>query len=251
MIDPRLVNVETPPPECGMGCQVRRDCLGSRSDVFEDAIRQVPQSQWDEMAAQMGNADKLVPYTLDQGREGSCVGNGSSWGFDFCQSLQVGPSRIVRTSPMSLYKRIGQTASSGAVIGDALEELRTRGILPLDTPENRAAFAHVHPATGFARPLPAGWEETAASFRLEEYWEIATTAGMVSALLTGYAVVYGRSGHCICGVRPVLERGVWYVRYKNSWGEWGDNGFGYDTLSFLERQNKYGWYALRTVTYRP
>lgn len=254
MIDPRYVDVESAPLGLCGGCLPRGDRCGDRADVFEDAIPLVPQAQWPELAAAIAAADDLVPYTNDQGAEGSCVGNASSFGFDSVQALQVGTDRMIRTSAMSLYKRIGRSAQSGAMVGDALEELRQRGILPLDTPENRARFAHVHPATGFGRSLPNGWEETAAQFRVEEYWDLASLEGFVSALLSGYTVVYGRSGHCICARRPVLEKGIWYIRYKNSWWvdgkPWGENGFGHDTLSFLSKQNKYGWYAIRTVTWR-
>lgn len=251
-IDPRLIDVTTPPNGYLCGCLPRQDRCGDRAPIYENELPLIPEWQWEAYAVELDRAEALIPYTLNQGKEGSCVGNASSWGFDFVQAITRGTDRVIPTSAMSLFARIGSSAQSGAMIGDALAALRAEGILPLDTPENRARFAHVYRATGYGRgrkDLPTGWEETAAQFRVQEYWDIDTIDGLVSALLLGYCVIYGRSGHCICGVRPVRENGVWYLKYKNSWGDWGDNGYGYDTLTNLARQRAYGWYAMRTVTH--
>ena len=70
----------------------------------------------------------------------------------------------------------------------------------------------------------------------------------MSALLAGFPVVGGRQGHAICYVRLVLVNGVLKLKYANSWGVWGDFGYGYDSLDLMAANIKsYGAWALRSV----
>jgi hypothetical protein len=253
MIDRRFIDVDFPAADsnlCGALLIDEQRLPCGASGEFETKIKLLPRNEWDERIEGQAAADLLDPYIRDQGREGACVGNGTAAMFDRMQMLQSGS--IVRTSAMSLYRRIGRTASSGAYLGDALEEMRTRGILPVDSEENRQRFKHVHPATGFSRKLPDGdkWQETAKLFRIVEYWSINSFEGLVTAILDdGLGVVYARDQHCICGWRIVKDNGTYYVKYKNSWGNWGDGGYGYDSERKL-RGTQYGWFAARTITAR-
>jgi hypothetical protein len=252
VIDRRWIDVELQPP-AGIGVggfagalpesEALLACTAGNFAVDFDLI---PRSEWPALIASQAGVAKLDPYIRNQKNEGSCVGNGSAAAFDRCQAVQHG--RIIRTSAMSLYKRIGRSAQSGAVISDALEELRTRGILPEDTPENRALFPHVHPAIGWSTRLPEGWETTAALFKVDEYWRINSFDEAATALFLGFGVVYGRARHCICGWQIVQDGNRWLLKYKNSWGNWGENGFGYDSEGYL-RGGPFG-FAIRTVTVR-
>lgn len=258
MIDRRWIDVDLQPPE-GMGVDgfagmlPPDDCLMACADSgnFNDAFDLIPRSEWPVLIAAQGDVTRLDPYIRNQGKEGSCVGNGTAASVDRCQAIQHGC--IIRTSAMSLYKRIGRSAGSGANVGDALTELKTRGILPEDTPENRAMFDHVHPATGFGHRLPDGWETTGAQFRVEEFWKISCFDEAATALFLNFGVVYGRARHCICGWQIVKDRGNWLLKFKNSWyrnGQpWGENGFGYDSESYLRGGPSYG-FAIRTITPR-
>ena len=70
----------------------------------------------------------------------------------------------------------------------------------------------------------------------------------MTALLLGMPVWYGRASHCICALRPLKTKGVWTIKYVNSWGAWGDSGCGYDTESFLKaRMGQYGAFAPRVT----
>jgi hypothetical protein len=70
--------------------------------------------------------------------------------------------------------------------------------------------------------------------------------GFITALLRGYPVVYGRSGHSICAVRPVFKGNKLYVKYANSWGNWGENGYGYDSENMIRAGASWA-FAVRTV----
>ena len=250
MIDRRFIDVDLQSPRgigvdgfCGALPPSEAMLACADSGDFMATFDLIPRSEWPAICRLQGDLTRLDPFIRNQGSEGSCVGNGAVAAFDRCQAIQHG--KIVRTSAMSLYKRIGRSAGSGAVVGDALTELKARGILPV---AGEAGFAHTHPATGFSKSLPSGWETTAAQFKVDEFWKISTFDEAATALFLGFGVVYGRARHCICGWQIVQDGTRWLLKYKNSWGDWGENGFGYDSESYL-RGGPDG-FAIRTITVR-
>lgn len=91
-------------------------------------------------------------------------------------------------------------------------------------------------------------EETAKNFRLDEFYEITSVDGFFSALFHGFSILYGRSGHAIHGVDIVKRSGDWYCKYDNSWGNWGESGFGFDSISYIQRTGAYRWaYAFQSI----
>jgi hypothetical protein len=127
--------------------------------------------------------------------------------------------------------------------------MRERGILPLDDDANKArGFKHMMPNTGFRTAFPQGWEETGKLFRATEWLNIKGVNELISALILRYPVVVGRSGHSICYCDPLYREGDLMVKYANSWSpEWGEKGFGYDTLSKIRSSANWA-FAVRSVT---
>lgn len=225
--------------------------FGSASVRYASFAEVVPQSRWQELAerleAEKTGLDAMVTRIYNQGREGSCVANACSQAVEIKQCEQFGRARVVPLSAISLYKRIGRSPSSGASISNGLKESQN-GILPLDTPENRERFgAHVMPNTGWSTPFPDGWQATAGRFAAVEWTVVQSVEALVSALFCGHPVVVGRSGHSICYVRPVWREGRLAVRYANSWGNWGDAGYGYDSMNMIQSSARWA-FALRSVT---
>lgn len=207
----------------------------------------------EKMEAENSGGEWLVSRIYNQKSEGSCVSNACAQANEVTQAQQFGLDKVIHLSAMSLYKRIGRSASSGAVVSDGLEEMQSRGILPLDNPENRTRFGSaVMENTGFSKPFPADWESTAIKFSLAEYHTVETPAGLMTALCNRDPVVIGREGHSICYVKPMIVDGRWGVGYANSWGKWGvgmgshDSGFGIDTLSQLKKSARYA-FVVRSV----
>ena len=220
---------------------------------FEERFGTLSEAEIREAIAHMdahgGSLDLLVTRIFDQRQEGSCVANATGQAHQLAQAVMLGVDRVVQVSAISLYKRIGRTASSGAFVSDGWKELNRRGILPLDTPENRERFGeHVMPNTGFNVPFPAGWESTGIQFAGIEAWNINTMAGLESALCKRFPVVVGREGHSICYCRPMRDsRGRRIHKYVNSWSEdWGENGFGFDSEAKIQQAARYA-FALRAV----
>jgi hypothetical protein len=220
--------------------------------VFEAAVPIIPREQWpthiSAIDAAGGGLDLLVTRIYDQGREGSCTSNATCQSHEILQNAQYGPHRVVHLSAISLYKRVGSSPMSGSSVSANLRELRSRGALPVEP--CGGLFPHCMSNTGFSQRYPSGWEATAKLFKGGEYFEIRSYEGFITALLRGYPVVYGRQGHAICAVRPVIRNGRLYVKYANSWHHsWGDHGFGYDSESQI-RQGAQWAFALRSVVDR-
>jgi len=222
----------------------------SLEPVFEDAIPLIPRDQWPTAIKAIddagGSLDLLVSRIYDQGQEGSCVSNATCQSLEIAQAIRRGKKHVIHLSAISLYKRVGGSPGSGSMVSANMREILGRGVLPLKSAENDARFPHTMPNTGFYTKYPAGWEKTAIRFRGHEVFDVRSYDGFITALIRGYPVVYGRDGHSICAVRPVYKNGQLYVKYANSWGNWGDKGYGYDSESKIRRGA--GWaFAVRTV----
>lgn len=217
---------------------------------YEDSVQLIPESQWrdlaEAMAASGGGADKYVTRIYNQRSEGSCVANACSQAHEVAQMKTFG--QVVHLSAISLYKRIGSSPGSGAMVSDGLSEMQRRGVLPLDNDENKAKFGqHVMPNTGWSTRFPDGWEETAKRFRAVEATIIRNVNELFTACLRQDPVVVGRSGHSICYLTPIWRDGRWVFKYANSWGDWGDSGYGYDSASLYQSSARWA-FALRVVT---
>lgn len=257
-IDPKFIDYDFPSdPNYVQGYEGKQPELKKMLASYADVAHVYNEATLVETAKRIesegGGTERLVTRIFDQQQEGSCVGNGSCQAFEITQAIQFGRERVVPISPMSLYKRIGRSAQSGAVVSDAWEEINAKGVLPLDTDENKKRFKHTHPATGFGKQLPSGWEETAKMFRGLEATICDNEAEVLSALADGWSVVVGRQGHCICYVSYFLKDGKLFVLYVNSWGSWGQaaghmpHGFGVDTPSQIRQASDWA-FAIRSVT---
>mgnify|MGYP003334078817 FL=1 len=216
----------------------------------------IGRSEWrDRIEAKKAAGGGLEQYNLkinDQNPESSCVCNAAETCFRTVWTRQLGVEHSIDFSPMSLYTRICSSRHSGSWMPDALAELEDNGILPEDTPANRARFKHVvHQNTPFIRErdLPDGWKQTAKHFRVikgEWYRLPDDNEAFASALLSDMPICYGRSGHSIAALTLVYSDGRFLAKYAQSYGtDVGDNGYQYDS----ERNwNTDGAWCLRAVT---
>lgn len=250
-INPQFVDIDFPDDARFTFGDLGTAAFGPPKDLYRDAAPIYPESEWKDLAAAMaaagGGCSALVTRIYDQKNEGSCVANACSQAHEIVQAAQFGRENVVHLSAISLYKRIGRSPNSGAMVSDGLEEMAERGVLPLDNPENRAKFGpHVMPNTGFRTAYPSGWETTAKQFAAHEWLIVESLAELISALLNQHPVVVGRSGHSICYCDPVYDGGSLLVKYANSWGDWGENGYGYDSLRMIRSSASWA-FALRSV----
>lgn len=262
IIDPQFLDVDfTKCPEYTRGDNATRPFRG-KAKSYREAVEAggkllLPQSDWPKEAeqneAQKAGLEWLVKWVLNQLSEGSCVGNAGTQGHQVMQAKTFGIDNVIQLSAISLYQLIGSSANSGASIDDALDEGRKTGIIPLDTPENRAKFGNVvMPATGFRSSRPTGWQAIAQKFRYDEFLICESLDEMGTALFNGHPVVVGRAGHSILYLGIVYINGKLYALYVNSWGNWGQAagnlsfGFGLDNLSYV-RSSANWCYAIRSI----
>lgn len=251
-IDDEIVDVDFTKDERFVFGDLGRNPSKLMCAVADDEVPLIPESQWrfeaEKFQGMGGGLDRLVVNIFDQGSEGSCVGNATVQCHQVMQAAQFGKNNVVKLSAISLYKRIGSSPNSGAMVDDALEEVQSRGIVPLDTPENRTKFGNVvMPPRGYFNSLPSGWENVAKQFRSDERLIIQSEAALFSCLFRGFPVVVGRAGHSILYLRPVWTGSKWLIKYVNSWSDdWGERGFGYDSAS-LFRQSADWAFALRSI----
>ena len=90
-----------------------------------------------------------------------------------------------------------------------------------------------------AKPSEEAWAD-ALWYRIEEFYDIASVDEFVSAVLTGYPVVYGSAGHSVLRIEYMLD--------LNSWSDdWKDGGFGlWASLNAINWG--YGAFAIRYAT---
>lgn len=216
---------------------------------FSDIEEVIPESRWEEEIKLIedagGGIERFVQRIFNQGREGSCVANAFAQAHEVLQYQQYG--KVVSLSPISLYKRIGRSPNSGAMVSDGLEEMNTRGILPLDTPENRAIFGDcVMPHTGYYTKYPSQYERVAKEFLYVETAIVEHENEAITCGIKGYPVVVGRNGHSIMYARPTYRSSNLVYGYPNSWdyswGEpWGNmkGGFGFDSYRNIIRASQW------------
>ncbi len=203
---------------------------------FCDKAETIPEREWKEIIRAQQAEDvsmrELVWMILDQNGRGSCS-----------QEEAAGATMLVRSrmgqhnvglNPWPGYWRICR-GRGGTSISSAYKAAKEWGFPP---------FSLVPRSGSCKRQSQSVWDE-AHKYRLDEVLDVSGTAEGVSALLRGYCVGYGRANHAILAVAAILVNGVIRIVYLNSWGKWGDQGFGIDPLRSFG--TSYGMFASRTA----
>jgi hypothetical protein len=211
-----------------MGCNPRVEPVGLAGfPTYSDALKARGESllSMDEIDALIEKytregwpARELCTYVHDQNGEPSCVSNAKLAQHEIAQAFQFGLENVTILSPISVYRFVG-SPRSGSMLIDNLRRMQTVGALPLDNDRNRAKFKHVHPHNGYSKPMPAGYEETAALFQDAEYADIENWHEYQDSLVKGRTNMYARGGHCILGVSVTKSGNGKTGDYLNSWSE--------------------------------
>jgi len=230
---PSLDNMRFPP---GRKPGLKRDTrakIADRCPPVSSVIEEIPERYWDELASSKWHASKREQYryTSDQNGIRSCAAESACNTKAACDTRQGLP--LVVYNPLAMYHTTSGGRDNGSVIGDNLEYGRETGCVPEEL-----------------WPRAKGWRaapsreaiQVARFFRIREFYYVETVRQFVSALLQGYNIHAGYSGHAVSFVR-YLGRGR--VEFKNSWGNWGDAGF--VTLSTSNIYFGYGAYAYKDV----
>jgi len=225
----------------------------------------IPRAQWREISRR--NLFPADQWIYDQDGIGSCVGNGSTGALRRVRYLS-GMSDV-RLAPGCTYAQINGGRDQGAVISDSLTALQKTGTITSKTlGGDEKPF--------YLKQLPAGWQQEAARFKIEEAFHCETFDEIGSALQCGFIVVYGIqvgnnfnsfTGEGVAGVSSgpgnhcmmadgmhKLSNGQWALDNVNSWGTtWGPwkNGRCYLVEGHFQHGDQPDAYAVKTATVDP
>jgi len=213
------------------GVLPRKSRLGEWCPRASEHIKLIPRGEWEERAADI-SLRPHVHTVLDQGSVGSCATESTAGGIMVARSMQGVARREdhVVLNPWFIYQETSGGRDRGSNIDSNLAFARKYG----------CASEAVWPRSKGWRAKPS--EEAfadAMKYRIEEFYDIASVDEFVSAVLTGFPVVYGSAGHSVLRVEYMLD--------LNSWGEaWKDGGFGlWASLNAINWG--YGAFAIRVA----
>jgi hypothetical protein len=214
------------------GCLPRSSKPGERFPMAADHIKLVPKSDWDLAAAEIDDDLRVkVPTVLNQGQYGACACAASTGALMLARAIQGWD--FVPLNMLFMYHTTSHGSDSGSKIDEDLEFARDNGI----------ASEAIWPfSKGFkATPSPEAVED-ALKYRIVEAYDITNVNEFVSALLTGFAVVFGSQGHAVLAVQYTKD----YPLILNSWNGWGENNSGFGRWCSWNAINwGYGAWAIR------
>jgi hypothetical protein len=255
--------------ECGHIAPSHTFCSGDDFPLFEDFSEfALPRSEWKaayDYAMEIGGPQTwLTPMILDQNGFGTCTSFACSMSIMVQWVRQFGKEHAIQVAPPSLYPHCASSGNSGSSVSCITRRAMERGVLLTDTAANREILSKIgldpnHVIDGVqwnaGTRCPSSWyDATAKHIKIVEAYSISSVEQMFSAVLQGFTLVYGRSGHAICGIWLIPEGNSWVLIYVNSWGPWGATlhglrGFGEDSESYLNRTGAArGCVAVRTIS---
>lgn len=217
------------PPDRATGCLPRVSRPGEWCSLAAEAIGVIPVEEWAGLIPDAPNLRQRVNKIKDQDGVGSCATESTTQATEITRDMSGQP--WVELNPWFIYHTSSGGRDSGSSVDANLRFVREKGIAP----------ESVWPRSKGWRAKPSAEAyEAALSYRIEEFYDIQNTTEIGSALLKGFPVVFGWSGHSCVLTRLLTPT---QAEYANSWGNWGDQGFGKINLRSINFG--YGAWALR------
>lgn len=234
-----LINSQTPvdaailavPPGLSKG-RVPRDraAVPTGSMPFARAfdLPIIPRSEWPDRIADMERTKSRLSDIctqagippLNQNGTNYCWAHGPVTGLEIMRAVNGLP--YVNLSAASVAAPIKNGANQGGWGGDALEYMVSHGV----------ATAEFWPLNSRSMSLNSKPEVIASreKHKVTEWLDLSNRNfdQLMTCLLLRIPVAVGYNwwSHEVCAVDPVYDGGKFQVRIRNSWGNWGDNGYG-------------------------
>jgi len=195
-------------------------------------------SEWDKYIEDQERVDlrKFVPkgMILDQDGVKSCASESIAGSI---MAVRVfNGMKPVKLNPLFAYHTVSGGRDGGSTLSDNVSFAEQYGIASQDVWPRSNGWR--------AKPSEEAYED-AKNYRLLEFYKVSSWEEFGTALLLGWPVYFGYSGHAIWGTKVISTS---RLEYCNSWGEeFGDDGFG--TLAKNSIMWGYGAYAIRVVTH--
>lgn len=215
------------------GCLPRVSGLGEWCPLAAERIPLIPRDEWPDLMEKVRNS-QLCYHVMDQNGVGSCAAEACTGALMLARELE-GQERVI-LNPWYLYHYSSGGEDKGSSIDENLRLARERGI----------ASQAVWPRSKGWRATPtAEANEDAARHTIEEFYDCTSVDELVSGILSGFVAEFGynpRGGHAVVAC-DTLSMSTF--KFLNSWGNWGDKGFG--TLRFADIDWRYGAFLVRTA----
>lgn len=214
------------------GCKPRMSKPGQWCPLFGEKVPTIPVGEWENLIGEI-ELRSCVTNIKDQDGVGSCATESTSQAVEIVRKLEG--QEYVELNPWSIYSTTSGGRDQGSSIDENLIYVQAHGICPESVwPRSK----------GWSAKPSAEALEVAKLYKIEEFYDISTVAEVGTALLLGFPVVFGWSGHS-CVLTQLLSTTT--AEYANSWApSWGDAGFGQIKLSAINWS--YGAFAVRTAT---
>jgi hypothetical protein len=213
--------------------------------AVRDAIPLIPRGEWkDRINEGQGNflSDFILASNIpvkDQDGLGYCWVYASTTAVEVVRALEGLPLAVL--SPESVGGPITGWRNEGGYGEDACKQLADAGACLESFMDAPNSLSH--------KRWKAGWEADCANHKIDhEWWDVTTFDEIITLLLARQPVSVGLDwwGHQVCFTDPViLDNGEVGVKFRNSWGDWGEDGFG--TLTESKSQPD-GAFCPRIVT---
>lgn len=204
------------------------ELFGASMPTLEEAYPgvMIPRSKWKDLSQKMrNNLHDDVVKIYSQGRSSACVGFALAQAVMGTRVRRFGKANWVSLSGMFSYKLTGGTFGSGTSIKAGCDG-GFKGLLPEDTAENRAKFAHTYSMDNFNQPVPPNWLDTGKFFAIAKIAKARGSDEICSGLLSRLCGITGRDGHCIPYLLLDFYKDDPYARGPNSWGKgWNARGW--------------------------
>ena len=212
--------------------------MGSFESEFPNLM--LPKAERRELAKEnWAFQRKTIAKIYSQGQTSACVGFGMAQATETAYTRRFGLEHHVSLSGMFLYRYIGRSLMSGAMISDGMKRMATVGTLPLANDENIPKFDLTWPLLDYRPKPPSGWEGK-IQHRVTKWATARGEDEIESALANNFTGIVGRSGHCVPYVGLKVEGRDAFVPYANSWGSrWSDRGMGYDSTRVYRKLTLY------------
>jgi hypothetical protein len=219
------------PPDCGTGLLLRDDKPGESCGFIRD-LRGFMQPDRDEIElALKEDVDQsyLIEHIYNQDGVGSCAKEQTDQGVSTMGAQEFGLHILYNSWPG--YNEITGGRDNGSSLPANLRFARdfkngVGGCVPdVDWPRYRPD-GRVHHK--WNEQVPGEVWDRAKLHRIDEFWEIGNSMEFRAALARGFVVGWGYTGHSILAV-GLKDYNT--IKYVNSWGNWGDKGYGYMSMS--------------------
>lgn len=140
----------------------------------------------------------------------------------------------VKLNPWFAYNTVSGGSDRGSTLPDNVAFAQKYGVASQDVWSRSNGWR--------TKPSNEAYSD-AENYKLLEVYSVSNWEEFGTALLLGWPVYFGYTGHAIWATKLLDES---RLEYCNSWGDWGDHGFG--TLSNSRVVWSYRTYAFRVVT---